>query len=166
MLCSNWETEYRRKNPCTRYMSRCVETPGKLRDLIASVYKSMHICDSPLSNAFFNVQNINGLQTSIQEIIKKETGHNIDRQSDRELVTIMKGVFEAFAQDTYTASATEVKRLNLVVLDIVIDQIKEGITSHLQYLQDASTLPDPLSRGTFQSKRGEKQLEMTYGFSS
>ena len=145
--------------------TQCTETPSKLRDLIDSVYKSMHLCDSPLSRTFFSVSNINALQKSIHDLVLKESGHSIDRQSDRELVTIMKGVFEAFAQDTYTISQEEIKRLNLIVLDIVVDQVKEGIASHLQYLVDASTLPEPLSRGTFASKRGERQLEFKYGFS-
>ena len=142
----------------------CQDTPGSLKDYIQSVYKSMHTCDSPLSKAFFSVQNVNALQKQIYDIVLCETKHRIDRQSDRELIAVMKGVFEAFAQNTYTVTNAEIKRLNLIVLDIVVDQVKEGISSYLTYLQDASTLPEPLSRGKFMSKRGEKALELTYGF--
>jgi len=145
--------------------TKCTETPGKLRDLIASVYKSMHVCESPLSSVFFSEANIDTLQDDIIAIVRDEARHEIDRQSDQELISIMKGVFEAFAQNTNSTSAKEVERLNLIVLDIVIEQITEGISSHLKYLQDASTLPEPLSRGKFMSARGEKQLEMKYGFS-
>ena len=147
-------------------MAPCTDVPGNLEEYLQSVYKSMHMCDSPLSKAFFSVSNINDLQDNIQYIIRKETRHNIDRQSDRELIAIMKGVFEAFAADQYNAARAEIKRLNLIVLDIVVDQVKEGINGYLTYLQDASTLPEPLSRGQFASIRGENTLELTpaYGF--
>lgn len=132
----------------------------------AYVQEAVHmlrVCETPLSRAFFSVKNVNRIQTRLRNAVKEESGHAIDRQSDREIVSIMRSVYEAFGQNTGHADPKEVRRLNDIVLDITVDQVTSGIQGYLQYIQDASTMPEPLSRGQFASIKGLKQLEMTYG---
>lgn len=126
----------------------------------------LRICETPLSKAFFSVKNVNRIQTQLKNAVKLESGHSIDRQSDREIVSIMRSVYEAFGNNTPEISENprkEVQRLNDIVLDITVDQVVSGIQGYLQYIQDASTMPEPLARGEFASIKGVKQLEMTYG---
>lgn len=122
-------------------------------------------CDTPLSNVFFTVANVNELQNSLYYLVKAQTGHAIDRQSDIELIQIMRSVYEAFADNVYSARDEEVQRLNAIVLDIVSSQVIEGTKQFLQYIQDASTMYTPLDRGINASIKGERQL-VTYNFLS
>jgi len=122
-------------------------------------------CDTPLSDVFFTVSNVNEIQNSLYHLVKAQTGHAIDRQSDIELIQIMRSVYEAFADDVYAARDEEVQRLNTIVLDIVSSQVIEGTKQFLQYIQDASTMYTPLDRGINASIKGERQL-VTYNFLS
>lgn len=144
----------------------CTEHEGSVEQLLESALSMLGMCDSPLSLGFFSVENVDRIQESIKIAVKQESGHVIDRQSDRELISIMKGVYEAFAGNVYRFDKKEIRRLNAVVVDITVDQITAGIQGYLQYIHDASTMPEPLSRGEFASVKGTKNLEMTYGFVS
>ena len=97
------------------------------------------------------------MQRRLIEAVKAKTGYTVDRQSDVELTGIMRGVYEGFSNNT--GGAKEIARLNAIVLDIVVDQVAAGIEGYLSYLKDASTIPEPLSRGTFASMKGERALE-------
>lgn len=147
----------------TQYMSLCVQEDS-VEAYVAEAMKMLRFCETPISNKFFSVKNVNRIQKQIIQAVKQESGHNISRQSDREIVTIMRSVYEAFG--TNIDSKEELQRLNDIVLDITVDQVKSGIQGYLQYIQDASTMPEPLSRGQFASVKGLKNLEMTYGMPS
>lgn len=120
-------------------------------------------CDTPLSHIFFTVENVQEIQNSLFYLVRTRTGHSIDRQSDVELIQIMRSVYEAFADDVYAAREAEVRRLNAIVLDIVSSQVVEGTKQFLQYIRDASTMYTPLDRGINASIKGERQL-ITYNF--
>jgi hypothetical protein len=120
-------------------------------------------CDTDLSRAFFSKTNLDLIQKRLRTQIRKETGHLIDRQSDTEIRGIMKGVYEAFSNNE--GGKAEIERLNAIVMDILVDQVKAGIEGYLTYLKDASTMPEPLSRGTFASIKGERSIEYKVGFS-
>jgi hypothetical protein len=119
-------------------------------------------CDTDLSRAFFSKTNLDAIQKELKVQIHHATGHIIDRQSDAEITGIMKGVYEAFSNNE--GGKEEIKRLNDIVLDILVDQVKAGVQGYLTYLKDASTMPQPLSRGTFASIKGERSIEYKVGF--
>lgn len=122
----------------------------------------LYHCDTDLSRAFFSKTNLNAIQKELKVQIHHATGHVIDRQSDTEVTGIMKGVYEAFSNNE--GGKEEIKRLNDIVLDILVDQVKAGVQGYLTYLKDASTIPEPLSRGTFASIKGDKSIEYKVGF--
>jgi hypothetical protein len=124
----------------------------------------MQVCETDLSRAFFSEKNVDAIQRALASTVKAKTGHQIDRQSDRELLGIMRGIYEAYSNNT--GGCGELKRLNDIVLDIIVDQVTSGVEGYLSYLKDASTMPEPLSRGTFASIKGERTLEYKVGFSS
>jgi len=117
----------------------------------------MQKCSTPLSVEFMSDKNLDVIQRRLAQQVKSETGKTISRQSDVELRGIMESVFEAFGD--ISGGKKEIRRLNDVVLDIVVKQVVAGIESYLMYLKDASTLPEPLSRGTFASMKGERNLQ-------
>lgn len=144
----------------------CTQTTVQdLENYLTEATAMIRQCDTPLSKLFFTVDNVNVIQASLHHIVKQRTGYSIDRQSDVELVQIMRSVYEAFADNVYVASQTEVSRLDAIVLDIVASQAIEGSVLYLQYLHDASNMYTPLDRGVNPSIKGEKQL-ITYNFLS
>lgn len=119
-------------------------------------------CETPLSRAFFSQKNMDAIQSRLIEAVKQKTGHVIGRQSDREVFGVMVGVYQGYSSNK--GGSAEIERLNLMVLDIVIDQCVAGVQGYLGYVKDASTMPVPLSRGTFASIKGERTLEYKVGF--
>lgn len=122
----------------------------------------MRQCETPLSRVFFSEANVDDIQSALINTVKQKTGETIGRQSDREVVGIMRGVYEGYS--TNYGGTPEVKRLNAIVLDIVVDQCVAGVKGYLSYVKDASTMPEPLSRGTYASIKGERTLEYKVGF--
>jgi hypothetical protein len=122
----------------------------------------LQLCDTPLTKRFFSKQNVDRIQTRLAKIVNTKTGYMIDRQSDTEILGIMRGVYDMFS-DNVDASE-ELARLNDIVLEILTTQVVSGVDAYLQYLRDASTLPEPMSRGSFASIKGGKTLEYKVGF--
>lgn len=123
----------------------------------------MQLRPDQLSTAFFSDKNVDEIQKQLADVVFDRTGKRIGRQSDVELLGIMQGVYDAFSR--HTGGKKEIRRLNAIVLDIVIDQVISGIDAYLTYIKDASTMPEPLDRGIFASIKGKNSLEYKVGFS-
>jgi hypothetical protein len=112
---------------------------------------------NPLNMAFFGTGNIDALQGRIASVIKQKTGMSIGRQSDDELLVIMRNVYmSAGALRRSGAIGREVSRLNEQVLRIAVPNVGAGLAAYLGYVRDASRLPEPLARGEQTSIKGEK----------
>ena len=122
----------------------------------------LQLCQTPLTKRFFSKANVNHLQARLANAVNVTTGYMIDRQSDTEILGIMRGVFDMFSNNV--DGDEEIRRLNDIVLEIMTTQVVSGVEAYLQYLRDASTLPEPMSRGSFASIQGEKTLEYKVGF--
>lgn len=122
----------------------------------------MQQCETPLSRDFFSEKNVDAIQKKLIDTVKQKTGHVIGRQTDREVVGIMTGVFQGYSVNA--GGAAEIKRLNAIVLEILVDQCVAGVKGYLAYVKDASSMPEPLSRGTFASIKGDRTLEYKVGF--
>lgn len=117
----------------------------------------MRLCDSELAEAFFSQKNLDRIQRELIDIVRSKTGVTIGRQSDREVVGIMQGVYEAFS--SHAGGSQEIERLDDIVLDIVVEQCVSGLQAYQVYLKDASTLAEPLERGVFATIKGERSLQ-------
>jgi hypothetical protein len=114
----------------------------------------LRICPTELTKLFFSKSNVDAIQRRLAKDVKAKT--------DTEIHGVMRGVFSMFSQNV--GGFEEVERLNAIVLEIITEQVISGIAGYLNYIKDASTLPEPLSRGTFASIKGEKSLEYKVGF--
>ena len=112
---------------------------------------------NPLNMAFFGTSNIDALQGRIVSVIKQKTGMSIGRQSDDELLVVMRNVYmSAGALRRSGSVGREVSRLNEQVLRIAVPNVGAGLAAYLGYVRDASRLPEPLARGEQTSIKGEK----------
>lgn len=144
------------------------EAPFTLYDSIATpesqfvgLQRSTHQQATELSQAFFGGDNIEHLQRRLRAEIKKRTGYVIDRQSDEQLLIVMRYVFMQSARNF--GGAAEVRRLNELVLREIVPQVGAGLAQYLGYLKDASTLPTPIPRGQATSIKGTKTTELFKG---
>ncbi len=111
---------------------------------------------NPLNTAFFGTKNIDHLQSRIISVIKQKTGMTIGRQSDDELLVVMRNVYmSAGALRRSGGVAREVSRLNEAVLRIAVPNVGAGLAAYLGYVRDASRLPEPLPRGEQTSIKGQ-----------
>lgn len=118
---------------------------------------------SPLTEAYYAPANLDAVQRRLQRAIKAK-GYAISRQSDVEVTGVMRGVFENYSTNDVSSDARvirdEIKRLNQIVHEALVDQVMTGIEQYLGYVKDASTLPEPLSRGVNASIKGDRALEL------
>ena len=121
----------------------------------------MQLCPTPLSTAFFGQKNVDAIQKRLATIVFKKTGHKISRQSDAEVIGVMRGVYEGYSNNA--GGSAEITRLNDIVMEILVDQVVAGVQAYVTYVKDASTMPEPLARGTFASIKGERALEYRVG---
>lgn len=130
-------------------------------DRRVSMTRSTHLQASEVSAMFFANANLDALQRRLQAEIRKRTGLQIDRQSDEQLLIVMRYVFMQSGRNV--GGAAEVARLNELVLREIVPQVGAGLAQYMAYLRDASTLPTPIPRGLATSIKGTKTAELFKG---
>lgn len=123
--------------------------------------RSTHLQPTELSARFFGPGNVEQLQRQLQGAIRARTGFVIDRQSDEQLLIVMRYVYVQSGRNF--GGAEEVRRLNELVLREIVPQVGAGLAQYLAYLRDASTLPVPIPRGQATSVKGTKTTELFRG---
>jgi hypothetical protein len=113
---------------------------------------------------FMSAVNVDALQEAVryQVFLRSQGRHTIGRQSDTELISVMRSMYLQYGRNTTQedgrADLAEVKRLNSIVLDYCVDRIMAEINIYLTYRADISELPVPMQRGEFSSSKGSRSL--------
>lgn len=125
--------------------------------------KSIH-GKNELSEVFFSRTNIDAIQESIRYLVyKKSCGkHVIDKQSETDLIIIMRSTYLQYGEFKPYGIADQVKELNQRVLEYCVPKILEEIKLYMYYRKDISQMPVPLDRGEYISSKGTKVLEQRF----
>ena len=123
-----------------------------------SLQRSMSTKANDLSRTFFSRKNIDHLQSRLRYEIHKRMAIHIDRQSEEDLVIVMRHVYMMYSRNI--GGRAELERLNELVLREVVPMVGSNVAMHLTYLRDASTLPTPLPRGQATGVKGTKTMEL------
>jgi hypothetical protein len=99
----------------------------------------MHKTTTPLNAAFFQQANLERIQAMLRKQFKDETGLSIDRQNPRDVMTFMRYVYINNAMNPYGNVAAQMARMNQQVVDKMLPQVREGVSSYILYVRDAST---------------------------
>lgn len=110
-------------------------------DVIAAIRKSLRQPDTPLNSMFFSKENVDALQTAIASRMEEALGVRLDRQSDWELLLIMRRVYLETASNWPDDVAREATRLNGLVMQISTEAISRNVTRYMTY---RNKLPQPL----------------------
>jgi hypothetical protein len=125
--------------------------------------KSIHLSNE-LSQVFFSRMNIEYIQDSIRYLVYEKSckKHVIDKQSETELLIIMRSTYLQYGEHKPFGLKQQVKELNTLVLNYCVPKILEEIKLYLYYRKDISALPVPLDRGEFVSSKGTKVLQQSF----
>lgn len=116
---------------------------------------------TPLSDLYFSDLNIEALQNAIRYRVYNETNgkYVIGTQSTIELQIIMRSIFLQYAQFRECDLVEQVRLLNQYVLDYAVPNVVSNLKQYEKYRVDASTLPMPISYGSYSGMKGSRQLE-------
>ena len=104
--------------------------------------------DTPLSRAFFSVQNQQILQNGIRAGVYQQSRgkYVIGQQSVTDLKMIMRALFLEHSQNRPDHIVDQVRELNGYVLAYCVPRVFGEAQGYLKYVQDASTLVVPMAR--------------------
>lgn len=157
-------------------------SPGNAQSYASWALKSVQLDPNQLALFFFSPENVDYLQKRLYEEVFNTTNVRIGRQSDDELLIIMRNHYmkalagwlprnvgnpnavHARGDDPSCTLEEKLTRLNKSVLEEVTQQVLSGINMNLQYYSDASSLPLPLERPQFTSMKGSRVLSESVGF--
>lgn len=121
-------------------------------DVVEAVIRSLGQPPTPLNTAFFARDNVDLLQRAIQSRIAETMGIDIERQSDWQLLLIMRRTYMETANNWPEDVTTEVSRLNTMVLQDSTVAVSQNVAAFMTYqskLPMPVPLPDPAERLTF-----------------
>ena len=115
-------------------------------DVISAVFRSLRQPVTPLNSDFFSRQNVDALQSALSQGIRETMGLAIDRQSDWEMLLLMRRVYMGTANNWPDDVGEEVRRLNSLVLQEAGSAVSRNISQYLAYRSDVPMpveVPDP-----------------------
>ena len=113
-----------------------------------------------LNTAFFSQRNINNIQKQIQKKVLDLTNYKIGRQSDLQLQIIMRSIYLQYSKNLNCDYANQIRDLNKKVTDYSVDRIVVEISQFLEYRNEVSKIPDPISLPKNLSNAGEKSSSL------
>lgn len=97
-----------------------------------------------LNETFFGQSNVDLLQQQIQTAVRGMVNANIDRQSDPDLMMVMRSYYLQYAENN--GSPGELEALNDRVVQFCANRIAVEIEAYRYYRKDILDFPEPISR--------------------
>lgn len=113
-----------------------------------------------LSNTYFSGENIKYIHDNIRHIVYKKTNYIIDQQNIDTIKNIMRSFFLKFSKNNKDDLKNQILVLNNLVIDFCVKEIIPSLESYLKYIEDVSTIPDPIHHPHNTGVRGEDSLEL------
>jgi hypothetical protein len=115
-----------------------------------------------LTELYFSKENIDIIQEGIiNSVYNKSDGkYNISRQSDNELIIVMRSIYFQYGKNLNFNINEQIKELNTLVIRWCVDEIISNVKQYLEYKKSVSTLPVPLEHAQLSSQKGTKTLEI------
>ena len=116
---------------------------------------------NPLMDFFFSKKNLDHIQQLIIKMIEYQSdgAYRISRQSDQELLTVMRSIYIKTPTNPYADSKAfkaDICTLNKNVLDWVVPHILVNIQQHLGYIRDQANPILPIQHPEFMSGTGNR----------
>ena len=126
--------------PATLYAPEPYLVPEKVSEQIQ--YRHT---DTPLNRLFFSQGNIDNLQSQIQSTVAQMVNANIDRQSDSDLMLIMRSYYLQYARNEPSRLQEELDELNKRVVHFAANRIAVEVEAYRYYRKDIMDFPAPIA---------------------
>ena len=129
-----------------------------LSDIATNMVATMKKPMTPLNTVYFSQANVERVQRLLRDAIKSETGLSIDRQNQDDMLAFMRYTYINNAINPYGNIETQVNKMNQQVVAKMLPQVRDGLSSYILYLRDASTLYVPNNLPVNTSVAGDRLL--------
>ena len=102
--------------------------------------------NTPLNGQFFSQGNIDLLQARIQGDVRQMVGASIDRQSDPDLMMVMRSYYLQYARNDPNDAQGELAELNDRVVAFCANRIAVEVEAYRYFRKDILDFPDPIAR--------------------
>ena len=102
-------------------------------DVIDAVVRSLRQPPTPLNQAFFSRTNVDALQAALQTRIIETMGMSLGRQSDWEMMLVMRQLYMDGATNWPDSVDEEVARLNTQVVQVAARAVSGNVTRYMSY---------------------------------
>lgn len=102
--------------------------------------------NTSLNEQFFGQDNIDLLQQQIRVAVSGMVNAQIDRQSDSDLLMVMRSYYLTYAQNIPGREAEELKELNDRVVAFCSNRIAVEVEAYRYYRKDILDFPAPIAR--------------------
>lgn len=126
--------------PATLYAPEPYLVPEKVSEQIQ--YRH---ADTPLNRLFFSQGNIDNLQSQIQSTVAQMVNATIDRQSDSDLMLIMRSYYLQYARNEPSRLQEELDELNKRVVNFAANRIAVEVEAYRYYRKDIMDFPAPIA---------------------
>jgi hypothetical protein len=114
---------------------------------------------NPLMDFFFSKKNLDHIQSLIIKMVAIQSGniYQISRQSDGELLTVMRSIYIKTPTNGYSDTKNfkrDICTLNKNVLDWVVPRVLVNVQQYLGYVRDQGNNLRPIDRAEFMSGTG------------
>ncbi len=115
---------------------------------------------SKLSDMYYSQTNIDFLQNEIiNQIYKKTSGkYRIVKQSEDELVIVMKSIYLQYARNSDVDIQLQINVLNKHVLDYCVDNVYVNLLQYVKYIDDITKEQTVIDRPKNVDVKGNKTL--------
>jgi hypothetical protein len=116
-----------------------------------------------LSSNYFSKCNVDLLQKIIANDVEKKIGEKIGKQSENDLIIIMRSYFLQEADNTLVGDnkvKNEIRRLDLIVKEECVRRIITMLKQHKAYIKDINTIAMPIDHAESTNIKGRKLKEM------
>jgi hypothetical protein len=118
--------------------------PYMVPDAVSEQIQYRHT-NTPLNTVFFSQSNMDKLQADIQTAVRAMVNASIDRQSDSDLLLIMRSYYLQYAQNNPSRVAEELDELNRRVVHFASNRIAVEVEAYRYYRKDIMDFPAPIA---------------------
>jgi hypothetical protein len=126
--------------PSTLYAPEPYLVPTKIAEQIQYRHG-----DTPLNRLFFSQGNIDKLQGDIQSTVRQMVNGTIDRQSESDLMMVMRSYYLQYARNNPSALQEELDDLNMRVVNFCANRIAVEVEAYRFYRKDIMDFPAPIA---------------------
>lgn len=132
--------EFKGVPPSTLYAPEPYLVPNNISEQIQYRHS-----ETPLNRLFFSQGNIDKLQAEIQATVLQMVKATIDRQSESDLLMVMRSYYLQYAQNDPTKLQEELDELNKRVVHFCSNRIAVEVEAYRYYRKDIMDFPAPIA---------------------